>query len=1108
MNLKSVKYLSIFLLLVAFAFMDVRAEGGDKKDNTLNKITGSPVYKKFNINRISTWVKNDGETDINPNGNSGFEYPRRSGKTAIFQAGLLWGGKVGGQTRVGGSVYRQGTVPGKILNSGVPASQLIGEDPNLDKVRCYRVRPDYLTGSVQGEIDDGEGSESEIRAAYERDWMDWPAEDGAPFTDVDEDGVYNPAVDIPGVPGADQTIWFVCNDTDPNQSQFMYGSLPMGIEEQVTVWGYNSAGPLGSMLFRKFKLINKSSDPIEDMYVSMWNDPDLGDAADDFVGCDTLLSLAYVYNANPTDGIYGDRPAAAGFDFFQGPIVAGAPTDTAIFDGKYRVGYKNLPMTAHYFFINPDAVYRDPTQGQYQGTLEWYNFLRGRVGTTGDIFPDPTTGGTTVFALYGDPVAGTGWIDGLQHPPGDRRAGMASGPFTMAPGDTQEVVVAEIAAIGANNLNSVTLLKAYDKVAQDAYNKFFVLPSAPRVPVTIGTGLDQKVVLNWGSDLVRVAETESHDKENFTFQGYNVYQLPSPTATKEDAVRIATFDIVDGIKSVIDKTVDLVSGDEITYVAQYGSDNGIQRSIQITKNYLNNLPLNNGSKYYFAVTSYAIFNNSGEPDSVQVPNNLENTFNVIEVVPQTTDPGVRYPAAYGDTLQGVTHIGPGNGSLVPIVIDPSRLNGNQYQVTFKENEGEILWDLKNVTTNLVVAANQSNQSGDETYPIVDGVLFKVLGPPPGVKREDVFSFPDNPELWGWDIPKGTRRFTWANADGFHFEGFHGAIGWASPYNVFGPGPEPIDASELKNVLLILGSVPDGTIDYENPGIVLNPPSSDPNFSYAYRYGRAFALPPAKPEFAPYIINAVGGYSYQDFNKSVPLSAWDIEDPANPRRLAVGFLENNAADALLDGRYWPGNHNNYDNTASTGPREWLFIFDADYSETPNPAFQVEMTGNPLPIMYWCTFNRRAASPFSPNGTGEDEFAIYPNKINTPDDIYSVTALSVTNSSDLAKEDVNKINVFPNPYYGVNPQEINKYERFVTINHLPEKATIRIFNLAGQLVRTIEKTTPGQYQRWDLLTDSGLPVASGLYIIYVDMPDLGSTKILKAAVIQEQQILDRY
>jgi hypothetical protein len=134
--------------------------------------------------------------------------------------------------------------------------------------------------------------------------------------------------------------------------------------------------------------------------------------------------------------------------------------------------------------------------------------------------------------------------------------------------------------------------------------------------------------------------------------------------------------------------------------------------------------------------------------------------------------------------------------------------------------------------------------------------------------------------------------------------------------------------------------------------------------------------------------------------------------------------------------------------------------------------------------------------------------YANPFQVGVDTYRFKTTGSTYSSSLAADDVEKINVFPNPYYGVNPQEINKYERFVTINHLPDVATIRIFNLAGQLVRTIEKTTPGQFQRWDLATDSGLPVASGLYIIYVDMPELGRTKILKAAVIQEQQILDRY
>ena len=52
----------------------------------------------------------------------------------------------------------------------------------------------------------------EIRTQYELDWTEWRAQDGAPFQDVDANGIYNPNVDVPGIPGAAQTIWFVAND--------------------------------------------------------------------------------------------------------------------------------------------------------------------------------------------------------------------------------------------------------------------------------------------------------------------------------------------------------------------------------------------------------------------------------------------------------------------------------------------------------------------------------------------------------------------------------------------------------------------------------------------------------------------------------------------------------------------------------------------------------------------------------------------------------------------------------------------------------------------------------------------------------------------------------
>jgi len=122
-------------------------------------------------------------------------------------------------------------------------------------------------------------------------------------------------------------------------------------------------------------------------------------------------------------------------------------------------------------------------------------------------------------------------------------------------------------------------------------------------------------------------------------------------------------------------------------------------------------------------------------------------------------------------------------------------------------------------------------------------------------------------------------------------------------------------------------------------------------------------------------------------------------------------------------------------------------------------------------------------------------------------WSTVAATVADAA-AAKADVTLVNVFPNPYLGFNPQEINKFARFVTFTHLPASATIRIFTLAGTLVRTLIKNDAfTQFYQWDLKNESGFPVGAGMYIVYIDMHDLG-TKTLKLGVVPEQQYLDRW
>ena len=110
------------------------------------------------------------------------------------------------------------------------------------------------------------------------------------------------------------------------------------------------------------------------------------------------------------------------------------------------------------------------------------------------------------------------------------------------------------------------------------------------------------------------------------------------------------------------------------------------------------------------------------------------------------------------------------------------------------------------------------------------------------------------------------------------------------------------------------------------------------------------------------------------------------------------------------------------------------------------------------------------------------------------------LRIENDLTLARKDVEKINVFPNPYYGGIQWSPNGPVRGVTFNHLPQHAIIRIFALNGVRVRKFEKRDDTQFLHWDLKSQNGSPVASGLYIVHIDMPELKKTKKLKLMIIQ--------
>ena len=114
---------------------------------------------------------------------------------------------------------------------------------------------------------------------------------------------------------------------------------------------------------------------------------------------------------------------------------------------------------------------------------------------------------------------------------------------------------------------------------------------------------------------------------------------------------------------------------------------------------------------------------------------------------------------------------------------------------------------------------------------------------------------------------------------------------------------------------------------------------------------------------------------------------------------------------------------------------------------------------------------------------------------------------------AEESVeNQINIVPNPFYGRSgtgrgTYELSQLDSRVRFTNLPQVADIRVYTLNGQLVRTFRKQSDLPYQEWDLKNDSGVPIASGMYIVHIDAGDYGE-KVLKFLAIMPELDLNAY
>jgi len=1079
------------LLLVGLALAtNVRAQQPDKTLNQGPTQKAGPNNSVLDVNNSAAWVTRRGFFDWNLGytpGNKNGAFPARTATGTIFAQGLMWGGIVRDglnnqldSVRVNGSTYETGLAPGGLNPDGTPEDQDATYSNGNLKYRVYRVHRNWVNESVlrnsagydnakpPGEVTQSEIAE--IRDRYSADWNQWPAQMGAPYEECNGQPGYQPANpdsvaagvecgsgnlngDIPGRPGADQTIWLVTNDigsaSNTDASRESYSSPAIGVEAQYTIWGYDRppGAALGNINFIETKLIytgRPNSSPnatIDSMFTSWWVDPDVGSSGDDFAGVDTSRSMGYAYNASATDGAFSSRtggqpPPAVGFDFLKGP--------------------KGLGLSSYVFFAAGSDI-TDPGLGEgYAGTLQWYNLMRGFKPRPdypqADPFVNPITGEESKVTLPGDPVSGSGWIDGSTLPPGDRRIVNTAGPFSMTKGDTVSVVVGSMSAIGTSNITSISRLRFFDSAAQFAFDENFNIPGPPSSPNVQAADLDGEIVLNWGTDDQSQQQIESYSASpGFEFEAYRVYQLPSATASLEQGERIETFDKQNNIRTLVNNVFEQESGFVVEKPVQALRNEGIQRYLSITEDEIRDRPIANGVDYHFAVTSVGYLNQDAD-----VPSRiLESSPARITVRPEPPEPGtVDSTVAETDQLVPVTKSqGTGTAEVTARVVDPSQTAEANYAITINANQ---TWNLSQ-DGNTVLANQDFGVQPDRN--VINGLKVDVSNVT--FQTPTTFASAEHTE----QTDDGLASF-------FDHSVFF-ANGYYTPFT--GQPPPTVEEAQQDLELRFTGN---GSVDQ---------PTTEGGQLASYYETDALRADPAGK--ASNVIRA-------------PFELWETETNTQINFALIGVN--------IDGNSpWGTGAPPDDGYYRIQGRDYIIPIHTEYDEQ-----QVRNNGtNPAaPEASWAWFFNGGEWE-----TGDVFRVEYPNPVTAGVDTWTFSTDSTeTGNEEVAKATVEDIGVFPNPYRGFNQLENSRFNKFVRFTHLPNPkqfgpSTIRIFTLSGNPVRVLkhnEETaapTP-QFRDWDLENQSGIPVASGVYLVHINTP-VGD-KTLKVAIVQEEEILERY
>jgi hypothetical protein len=537
-----------------------------------------------------------------------------------------------------------------------------------------------------------------------------------------------------------------------------------------------------------------------------------------------------------------------------------------------------------------------------------------------------------------------------------------------------------------------------------------------------------------------------------------------------------------------------------TSFADEGS--AVLRYVIETDVFNSNQPLVNSVEYFFSVTSLSV--NRGfvvnqpadtlsPPDTIYFLNPdlntlieddwiasssgdvLENSLssNFIRVVPGSDE--VRpFRSLVGDEIE-YTGTRPFHDGFVAVdAVDRDSLTGDAYSISFFDNGNK--WILLNEGSGDKDTLTFQAMSTDEwNFPIVDGLSIRVINAPDHPNSSEVVV----------DTVTDRNRIAWVDGSGK----------FAAQR-----GQEEFETSVLN-----------GGIDFVKNAVNADINTTSNHFSSTIARDRYFpvkvVIDTVDIAMAEHFFNNYSQRHPQVPVKPVNIAAYDISDSTQPRQLNIvfnspfpkGFID------FLDG----------------GSREFI-VCDSDYDETGRYAAGV---GDSLfKAEAFMVFDLTTINPVEiglPVATPKDslnlanplEIRVTPHYPNSDADEFRFDTqfLNPTLTSAERKDLLDKIKVVPNPYFAYSIYETSYDTPVLKFTHLDEEVTIRIFNLAGQLVQTLTEQDKDYIEaneiKWDMRNHAGLKIASGMYIAHIEVPGVGA-KVLKFAVIQREERIDQY